>query len=109
MECFISPSAFETIANGGSTTYYFMVSDFNYNMPVSGTKINVSHSGGGELFGQTSYTIPDGVSSQPYEIAVAVADKDSGTIKTEFFSLEFKVTSSEVVTCVTQIATGTVD
>jgi hypothetical protein len=111
MKCVIDPpTSGIAIADGGSRVFYFMVSDYNYNMPVSGTKIDVSHSGGGKLFGQTSYTIPDGVSTMPYEIVVAVADDDAGDASAaDFFSIEFKVTSSEIVSCVTQFATGTVD
>ncbi len=104
------PTSGIAVADGGSTSIQFMVSDFNLNMPIQGTQISVKHTGGGKLFGATSYTIPDGVSSGPYQIAVTVADDDFGdTDAPEFFSLEFEVTSTEVVTCVTQVATGTVD
>jgi hypothetical protein len=109
--CNIDTADGQAIGDGGSWTYWFMVSDWNLNAPIGGTVINVSISGGGEILGQTSFTVPDSVPLEPYEIAVVVADSDSGdgAGDPEPFTLSFAISSSDTVTCVNQFVQGTVD
>jgi hypothetical protein len=109
--CVIDETNFIAIPDGGSYTYWFMVSDYNLNAPIGGTGISVSISGGGEILGQTSFTVPDSVPWGPYEIAAVVADSDSGdgAGDPETFKLSFDITSTDTVNCFTQFVLGTVD
>jgi hypothetical protein len=83
-----------------------MVGDVNTNRLVSGTTIAVTASKG-TLTGQTSYTVPDGVPYGPTQIYFTLSDADSDTT-VDLSTITVTVSSTEVVTCSSVIAPGTV-
>ncbi len=66
------------IADTGSLTFKILVADTNLNHLIGGSKITISHSGGGKLVGSTSYTFPDLFTYGPMETSVTLDDSDAG-------------------------------
>lgn len=108
--CAITPTAF-AVADGGSQTFTLTVNDINGNIPVPGTTISASLSGAGQLVGQTSFSVADGVGG-PFTGIVAVVDATAGDTDppaTSTLTLKVTTPAGEVVTCQDIFVTGTVD
>lgn len=106
--CTISPATF-TILNGGSQTFKFMVGDINTSMLVPGTTISVT-ADKGNLTGQTSFIVADGLPAGPTEISFTLNDPDSATtsIPAEPSTVTVTVTPAEDMVKCTAYASGTV-
>lgn len=108
--CTIAPAAF-AIADGGSQTFTLTVSDVNGNIPVPGTTISVSLTGAGQLVGQTSFPVFDGIGG-PAGGAVTLVDNaalDTDPPASATVTMKVTTPAGEVVSCPDTFVVGTVD
>jgi len=105
--CAFKPAAINVPTNG-TQIIQFMVSDINLNAPVPGTKITAAVSSAGQLFGNTSYTVPDGIGG-PFEVSFIIGESVPGAGGPAQLTITVTAGNNEVLTCPQTVVFGTIN